>query len=158
MGRKKKPFYRMVAIDSKKRRDGLEIERLGWYDPIPKEFSYKVNEDRVLFWLKKGAQPSDTVLGLFKRSGLTYKWELIKKGVKEDKISTLIEEWEERQKSREELKLEKSKIKKIKASDTSDSSEESPVEEAAAEEAPVEEAAAEESPVEEAVEKNNKKS
>ena len=70
----------MVAIDSKKRRDGLEIERLGWYDPIPKEFTYKINEERVLFWLNQGAQPSDTVLGLFKRAGLNYKWELAKLG------------------------------------------------------------------------------
>ena len=40
MGRKKRPFYRLVAIDSRKRRDGLEIERLGWYNPIHKDLSY----------------------------------------------------------------------------------------------------------------------
>ena len=61
MGRKKKPFYRLVAIDHKKRRDGLEIERLGWYDPIPKEFSCKMNEERIMYWLDQGAQPTTRV-------------------------------------------------------------------------------------------------
>ena len=65
MGRKKRPFYRLVAIDSRKRRDGLEIERLGWYNPVQKDLSYDIKEDRVLYWLKEGAQPSDTVSGLF---------------------------------------------------------------------------------------------
>ena len=64
MGRKKRRFYRLVAIDSKKRRDGLEIERLGWYNPIHKDFSYNMNEERILYWLNEGAQPSNTVLGL----------------------------------------------------------------------------------------------
>ena len=49
MGRKKRPFYRLVAIDSKRRRDGLEIERLGWYNPVTKEFSYKMDEKRILY-------------------------------------------------------------------------------------------------------------
>ena len=109
MGRKKRPFYRLVAIDSKKRRDGLEIERLGWYDPIPSEFSCNVNEDRVIHWLKQGAQPSDTVLGLFKRSGLSYKWELTKKGVKEDKIESSTENSSEESKKETEEEDEKSK-------------------------------------------------
>ena len=54
MGRKKNPFYRLVAIDSRKRRDGLEIELLGWYNPIPKEFTYNFKEERILHWLKEG--------------------------------------------------------------------------------------------------------
>ena len=50
MGRKKRPFYRLVAIDSKKRRDGLEVERLGWYNPVVKDFSCNMDEERVLYW------------------------------------------------------------------------------------------------------------
>ena len=81
MGRKKTPFYRLVAIDSRKRREGREIERLGWYDPVPKDFSCKVNEERTLYWLSKGAEPSDTVNGIFKLLGLNYKYPKIMEGV-----------------------------------------------------------------------------
>ena len=98
MGRKKRPFYRLVAIDSRKRTDGLEVERLGGYNPIEKDFSYKMNEERILYWLDQGAQPSDTVSGLFKRSGLSYKWDLMSKGTKEEKIEKLLSDWRERQK------------------------------------------------------------
>ena len=112
IGRKNKPFYRIVVIDSRKRRDGAAIEELGWYNPIPKEFTFNIKEDRILYWLGEGAQPSDTVMGLFRRSGLTYKWELTNKGFKETKIEELLTEWKERQKNREELKVEKSKTKK----------------------------------------------
>ena len=47
MGRKKRPFYRLVAIDSRKRRDGLEIERLGWYNPVQDNLSCEMKEDRI---------------------------------------------------------------------------------------------------------------
>ena len=116
MGRKKRPFYRLVAIDSRKRRDGLEIERLGWYNPVHDGVSCELKEERVLYWLKQGAMPSDTVSGLFKRTGLSYKWDLIQKGTKEDKIEKLLAEWSDRQKAKEALKLEKKKVKKSSSS------------------------------------------
>ena len=90
MGRKKRPFYRLVAIDSRKRRDGLEVERLGWYNPVEKDLSCQMNEERILYWLGQGAQPSDTVSGLFRRSGLSYKWDLIKSGADGDKVDSLL--------------------------------------------------------------------
>ncbi len=86
MGRRNRPFYRLIAIDSKKRREGREIERLGWYNPLKKEFSYKINEERILYWLEKGAEISKATKGIFKRSGLSYKWHLIDQGIKEEKI------------------------------------------------------------------------
>ena len=61
MGRKNRPFYRIVAIDSRSRRDGVEIERLGWFDPLRTDVAVNLNEDRVIHWLKQGAQPSETV-------------------------------------------------------------------------------------------------
>lgn len=57
-GRKKSPFYRLVAIDSKKRRDGAPIEYLGWYDPLRKETN--LNAPAIKKWLSTGALPSDT--------------------------------------------------------------------------------------------------
>ena len=150
MGRKKRPFYRLVAIDSKKRRDGLEVERLGWYDPLPNNMDCQINEERILFWLDKGAQPSDTVKGLFRRQGLSYKWYLMQQGMKGLELDKLLEEWKEREKNR----IEKSKDKKIKKKELSKvkeetATDEAPAEEAATEAAPVKETPAEETPAEE---------
>ena len=137
LGRKKRPFYRVVAIDSRFKRDGREIERLGWYDPIQDNNSCNLNEERVLHWLNEGAKPSETVQGLFRRNGLSYKWHLSKQGLKDEDIEKLLEEWKEREKNRIELKKDK-KIKKKELSAKGES-EEAPAEEAKAEEAPAEE-------------------
>ena len=147
MGRKKLPFYRLVAIDARKRREGLEIERLGWYNPVPNEFSCDLNEDRILHWLNQGAQPSETVDGLFRRMGLKYKWHLIQQGTKDNEIEKLLEEWKKNQAKKAELKTEKKKMKKVAASSTEEAKEEAPAEAAAEEtkeEAPAEAAAEEE--------------
>ena len=141
MGRKKRPFYRLVAIDSKKRRDGLEIERLGWYDPQHDQLKCNIHEDRVLFWLDQGALPSDTVKGLFRREGLSYKWYLMQQGIKGLELDKLLDEWDKREKYR----LEKAKSKKVKKKELS-KVEEVPAE-AAAEETPAEEAPAEAEPL-----------
>ena len=93
LGKKKRPFYRIVAIDSKKRRDGLEIERLGWYDPIVQDnLSIKIDEEKIKSWISKGAIPSDTVKSLIKKTGLSYKWYLMKQGLKGLELDKLIEE------------------------------------------------------------------
>jgi small subunit ribosomal protein S16 len=65
-GRKKAPFYRLVAIDSRDRRDGRPIEYLGWYDPLKKETN--LNAPAIKKWLGFGAQPSDTVRNLLKKA------------------------------------------------------------------------------------------
>ena len=80
MGTKKRPFYRFVAADSRRARDGRFIEVLGWYSPIEKPARVQVNEEKTYEWLKCGAQPSDTVLSLYRQIGLWKKWEMIKKG------------------------------------------------------------------------------
>ena len=137
LGRKKRAFYRLVAIDSKRRRDGLEIERLGWFNPIgSKNDNINLKEDRVLYWLDQGAQPSDTVHGLFRRLGLNYKWHLMKQGVKGLELDKLIEEWQQRENNRINSKHDK-KVKKKELG------KKAAAEETPAEEAPVEEAAEE---------------
>lgn len=65
-GRKKLPFYRIIAIDSRSRRDGLPIEQLGWYDPLRKETN--LNAPAIKKWLSVGAKPSETVARLLKRA------------------------------------------------------------------------------------------
>lgn len=62
MGKHKSPFYRIVAIDSKKARDGEYIENLGHYDPIKKNLQLK--RDRIEYWLSQGAKPTSTVAKL----------------------------------------------------------------------------------------------
>ena len=61
MGAKKKPFYRIVAADSRHPRDGRFIEKLGHYDPMTEPPVIKVDLERVDYWIGVGAQPSDTV-------------------------------------------------------------------------------------------------
>ena len=68
MGAKKKPFYRIVAADSRVQRDGRCIEQLGYYDPMKDPFVLKVDLDRVDHWIGVGAQPTDTVARLIKRA------------------------------------------------------------------------------------------
>ncbi|KAF8072891.1 HCF101 [Scenedesmus sp. PABB004] len=65
-GRKKAPFYRLVAIDSRDRREGRPIEYLGWYDPLKKETN--LNAPAIKKWLQVGAQPSETVENLLKKA------------------------------------------------------------------------------------------
>jgi small subunit ribosomal protein S16 len=66
MGAKKRPFYRVVVADSRRFRDGKFIERIGSYDPLPQNPKVHLNLDRVDFWIKKGARPSDTVRSLIR--------------------------------------------------------------------------------------------
>lgn len=65
-GRKKLPFYRLVAVDSRKRRDGRPLEELGWYDPLKKDTN--LNAPAIKKWLEVGAKPSDTVESLLKKA------------------------------------------------------------------------------------------
>lgn len=66
MGRKKLPFYRIVAVDSRVRRDGKPLEFLGWYDPLKKEAN--LNAPAIKKWLAVGALPSDSVESLLKKA------------------------------------------------------------------------------------------
>ena len=61
MGRKKKPFYRIVVTDSRKRRDSGWIESIGYYNPVNEEKTLKIDEDRLNYWLGVGAKPSEKV-------------------------------------------------------------------------------------------------
>ncbi|MDG1844270.1 MAG: 30S ribosomal protein S16 [Nitrospinaceae bacterium] len=69
-GSKKKPFYRIVAADSRSPRDGKFLEMLGTYDPLKTENNIKIDAEKVTSWVKKGAKPSDTVASLLKKAGV----------------------------------------------------------------------------------------
>jgi small subunit ribosomal protein S16 len=69
-GAKKQPRYRVVVTEAKGRRDGAFVEILGFYDPLTEPSTIKVDSERALGWLAKGAQPSDTVARLLRRAGI----------------------------------------------------------------------------------------
>lgn len=69
MGSKKRPFYRIVAIDSAKRRDGRPTEFLGHFNPMTEPVELKIDKEKVEKWLALGAQPSNTVRSLLKQAG-----------------------------------------------------------------------------------------
>jgi len=69
-GRKKRPFYRVVAADSRAPRDGKFLDILGYYDPLKEPFEFKIDEEKVKKWLERGAEPTETVRALLKRIGI----------------------------------------------------------------------------------------
>lgn len=73
MGAKKAPFYRLVVADSRSPRDGRFIEEIGYYNPVKSPVEVKIDEEKALQWMLKGAKPSDTVRNLFSKAGLMEK-------------------------------------------------------------------------------------
>ena len=80
MGSKKKPVYRIVAIDSHTKRDGEYIELVGTYNPLTEPKTVKVDENVALKWLNNGAIPSDTVRNLLSDAGIMKKFHESKRG------------------------------------------------------------------------------
>ena len=69
-GMKKAPSYRVVVADSRSPRDGRIIENIGWYNPRVEPSAVNINEEKALNWLKNGAQPTESVNILLKRTGI----------------------------------------------------------------------------------------
>jgi small subunit ribosomal protein S16 len=69
MGAKKRPFYRIVVADSRAPRDGRFIEEIGYYNPMTEPSELKIDGEKARKWIDQGAQPSDTVRALLKKSG-----------------------------------------------------------------------------------------
>ena len=74
MGAKKRPFYRIVAADSRSPRDGRFIETVGTYQPIYKDNNITIDEEKALKWLNEGAQPTDTVRNILSKEGIMEKY------------------------------------------------------------------------------------
>ena len=70
MGAKKNPFYRIVVADSRYPRDGRFIEEIGTYDPLKTPADVKIDADKAKQWIANGAQPTDTVKDILKKSGV----------------------------------------------------------------------------------------
>jgi small subunit ribosomal protein S16 len=89
VGAKGQPSYRVVAADKEAPRDGRFIEVLGFYNPRTEPATVQLKEDRIYDWLSKGAQPSDSVVKIFKSVGLDERYERFKQG---EEVETLVAE------------------------------------------------------------------
>ena len=130
IGRRNRPFYRMVVMDSRSRRDGAAIEELGWYNPIDVEHSFSLDEERIIHWLKDGAQTTDAAHKLLRRAGIAHKWHLINQGLDDSQLEVEMQKWKLNQdevlKSRliKESKVDADNIKTAKEKDDVSSEEE----------------------------------
>jgi len=86
LGKKKQPFYRIVVVESRKKRDGAYIESLGYYNPLKDPPEVKVDVDRAVDWMMKGAQPSETVRKLLSKAGAMKKLHELKYGSSSEKV------------------------------------------------------------------------
>ena len=109
MGRKKIPYFRLIAIDSRKQRDGKELDRVGVYNPLPEQEVFNVDEEKLFYWLEKGAEPSDTVRTLMKNHGLALKWHLKSQGKSEEEIEREFQKWQLLRESKAAAKDEQAK-------------------------------------------------
>ena len=91
MGAHKKPFYRVVVADSRNARNGRFIEEIGYYNPLTEPPVIKIEGERAEYWLSQGAQPTDVVRGLLKKSGVGEK----KAPKKEEPVEVVEETTEE---------------------------------------------------------------
>jgi len=91
MGRKKRPVYDIVATDSRTPRDGRFLERIGQYNPMLLADQVTLKRDRVIHWLKNGAQPSDTVRSILSREGVMLELHLHRKGKDAGEIAQMVE-------------------------------------------------------------------
>ncbi len=157
MGSKKRPFYRLIAADSRSPRDGRFLETLGHYNPMTEPAEVKIDEDKVYKWLGNGAQPTINAANLIKAQGIIERWELVQTGLTIAEVKAKIEERRTKQpkaQNKEKTKLSKKAIaaaKKAEEEAAKAAEEEAKPAEAPAEEAPAEkaEAPAEESGEEE---------
>ena len=151
-GSKKRPFYRIVAADSRMPRDGRFIEKLGTYNPLlPKDSEERVtmNMDRINYWLGEGAQPTDRISRMLEAAGAIEKKDRNnpKKAEPGQKAKDRAQEKADKLAAAEEAPAAEAAVEEAPAAEAA-AAEEAPAEAAAAEEAPAEAAAAEEAPAE----------
>ncbi len=96
-GRKRRPFYHIVATDSRSRRDGRFIERIGSYNPVTNPATVEIDREKALQWLSNGAQPTDTVKNILSATGVMYQKHLqrgVRKGAfSQEEADRLFQKW-----------------------------------------------------------------
>ncbi|MGB0347493.1 MAG: 30S ribosomal protein S16, partial [Balneolaceae bacterium] len=92
-GRIRRPIYHIVVADSRAPRDGRIIEQVGRYDGVTEKKETILNEDRIMYWLDTGAQPTDSVRKILRQEGVLYKRHLMMWGKSEAEIEAALVEW-----------------------------------------------------------------
>ena len=144
MGKKKQPIYKVVAADSRSPRDGKFLEAIGLYNPLTDPFTLEIKEDRALYWLSVGAQPTDTVRSLLSKKGILLKRDLTSRGFSEERIQSELDNWAKQH----EGKAQSGKVKKQQVTEAVPQ-EKAKEEESTESTAEVQGAASEENPTEE---------
>jgi small subunit ribosomal protein S16 len=146
MGKKKRPFYRLVVLDSRTRRVGAYLANLGYYNPFVDPHEVDLHHEEILSWLQKGAEVRDTARSLLKREGILYHFSLIKQGLAPEEIAAKIEAWKPGQEARiaRQEEARTARLRQIGEAEQKRKDEvaKAAAAEAAAAEAPAEEAAA----------------
>ena len=113
MGKKRQPIYKVVAADARSPRDGRFIEAIGLYNPKTNPATMEIKEERALYWLGVGAQPTNTVKNILSKKGVILKKNLIQKGLSEEEINNQMDEWNKKQEAKlgtkKEVKQEETK-------------------------------------------------
>lgn len=122
-GRKKQSHFRIVVVDQRRPRDGAIIEDIGYYNPLTDPAEIKIDKEKALDWLQKGAQPSDTVHNIMQQEGIALEFHLIKNNVDEETRNIEMQKWELSNKAKAEKK-EKEKEEKTKEDKTEETQEE----------------------------------
>lgn len=112
MGKKKQPIYKVVAADARSPRDGKFLEAVGIYNPLTNPHTIDLKEERINYWLDKGAQPTDTVNSLLKQKGINLKRDIAKRKLPQEKAEALLTSWQ----AGKEAAAEKKAVKKKKKS------------------------------------------
>ena len=124
-GKKKHPIYKLVATDTRSPRNGGYLEALGQYDPHTDPITLNIKEPRIEFWLRKGAQPTDTVRSLLKRTGFWLRWTLARQGKDEATVKSVVERWQmlqvDKQKREADRKARRAERKKKAAAPPAES-------------------------------------
>jgi len=107
MGRKKRPFYRLVVLDSRKRRDGAYLANLGYYNPFTDPHEINLHPAEIISWLQKGATVSETARSLLRSEGVLYRYSLMRQGLGEGEIDAKVAEWKSQ--------AEAGRLKKVEA-------------------------------------------
>lgn len=100
LGRKKNPQYRIIAVDSRRRRDGAYLELIGRYQPRHHPAKIEIDEEKALRWMQVGAIPSDTVRNLFSQAGIMLKYDLLKRNTPAEQIDEAMSRWQQKKTER----------------------------------------------------------
>jgi small subunit ribosomal protein S16 len=114
MGKKKRPFYRLVLMDHRKRRDGAYLANLGYYNPFVEPFEVRLHEEEILRWLKRGATVSETARSLLRSQGVLHRFALERQGLGAEEIAVQMDAWRAKAEDRQ-TRHEKQRADRVQA-------------------------------------------